>query len=105
MSIALVLPRLPHKQYIYNHSFKTENVKHSVSIFDNSLREKVFNVLKSGRAMQQKSNLYTSSFITNFHRRYQLKKSEHNNIPPIALKTPPIVRVLHRNQLMEEIDR
>ena len=72
------------------------NVKNLVSIFDNSLKERASNLLNSEKRTQQNSPLYTASFISNFHCRYELNKAEHNKKPRIDLKTLTILKDLFR---------
>jgi len=65
-----------------------------LACFDNSLTEIVSNPINAQEKMQQDSPLFTASFISNFHCRYQLNKAEHNKIFSIASKTPTILKDL-----------
>jgi len=72
---------------------KEKNVN-QLACFDNSLKEITSNLSKFHKRTQQYISLYAAFFINNFHSTHEHNKAEHNKTPPIALKTPPIVRVL-----------
>ena len=74
---------------------KNRNVN-QLACFGNSLKEIAPNLLFPQKRMQQYIPLYASSFISNFHCRYELNKFIHNRFSPIAPKTSPIVRALFR---------
>jgi len=52
--------------------------------FDNSLKEITPDLLKCRKGIQQGSVLYTSSFISNFHCRYELSKAENDKNPSLS---------------------